>query len=331
MKKIVVAIVVITVIVLAGAGVWATGLLGHGTPETITIAAAQGDSPALLYVAEDRGFFAENGLNVTLRPYDTAGRAIRGMGDGEADLSLSPEYSVVAEALNGSEIRVIASIDQAQGYYLVARRDRGITTLADLEGKTIALSRGGAAEFYLGRALELQGLSITNVTLLDMPSPTAAEGLITNGSVDAVITALGYVDAIGARLGDNGVVLPAQSNQSAFAVLAGRGDRLAARQQAVEWLLASLAQAETYTADHPTEARVIVKHRLQYDEGYTGRMWPNHRFVLSLDRSLFIAMNDEARWMIANNLTAATTPPSLRDYIDTTALSRVNPGAVRIL
>ena len=37
-------------------------------------------------------------------------------------------------------------------------------------------------------------------------------------------------------------------------------------------------------------------------------------------------MDDEARWMIANNLTNATAPPEFREYVDTTALAKVRPG-----
>ncbi len=39
-------------------------------------------------------------------------------------------------------------------------------------------------------------------------------------------------------------------------------------------------------------------------------------------------MEDEARWMIANNMTNATAFTDVGEYIDTTALERVRPESV---
>jgi NitT/TauT family transport system substrate-binding protein len=59
-------------------------------------------------------------------------------------------------------------------------------------------------------------------------------------------------------------------------------------------------------------------------------VWPKHHFSLSLDQSLLIAMNDEGRWMIINNLTTEKTLPYFQDYINTRGLVEVKPEAVNI-
>lgn len=74
----------------------------------------------------------------------------------------------------------------------------------------------------------------------------------------------------------------------------------------------------------------IAGRRVNLSEETMAAVWPNHRFDLSLDRSLLTAMNDEARWAIENTLTPATAPPDFREYIDTTDLATVRPGAVSI-
>jgi hypothetical protein len=42
-------------------------------------------------------------------------------------------------------------------------------------------------------------------------------------------------------------------------------------------------------------------------------------------------MEDEARWMIANNLTNSTAVPDFRRYMYPDALESVRPGSVRII
>ena len=44
-------------------------------------------------------------------------------------------------------------------------------------------------------------------------------------------------------------------------------------------------------------------------------LWKRNRFSLSLDQTLIIAMEDEARWMISNNLTAEKQVPNFLDNI----------------
>ena len=59
-------------------------------------------------------------------------------------------------------------------------------------------------------------------------------------------------------------------------------------------------------------------------------IWPNHQFALSLDLSLIAAMDDEANWMIDNNLTTQKTVPDFSNYVYLNGLKAVNPGAVNI-
>jgi NitT/TauT family transport system substrate-binding protein len=60
-------------------------------------------------------------------------------------------------------------------------------------------------------------------------------------------------------------------------------------------------------------------------------VWSQNQFSLSLDQSLVAAMEDEARWMIANGLTSETEVPNFLDYIYMDGLQAVKPEAVNII
>lgn len=60
-------------------------------------------------------------------------------------------------------------------------------------------------------------------------------------------------------------------------------------------------------------------------------MRSNHEYTLSLDQSLIVAMEDQARWMISNNLTKESTVPNFMDYIYEDALKKIKPRAVNII
>ena len=98
-----------------------------------------------------------------------------------------------------------------------------------------------------------------------------------------------------------------------------------------ERLLRSLKEAEDYLVSHPDEARIIVTTRLNYNDEYITSVWDQHQFGLSLDLPMVITMNDEARWMIDNNLTPENTVPDFKDYIYLDGLKTVKPEAVNIV
>lgn len=62
------------------------------------------------------------------------------------------------------------------------------------------------------------------------------------------------------------------------------------------------------------------------DYAFTELMWSENQISLALDQSLILAMEDESRWMIKNNLTAERQVPSFLDYIMKDAWRRLSMG-----
>ena len=75
----------------------------------------------------------------------------------------------------------------------------------------------------------------------------------------------------------------------------------------------------------------MVAKRLHRDDSYVARVWPQFRFCLTLDQRLIVAMKDEARWMINNNLTNERTIPDFADYLYVDGLKAAKPDAVSII
>jgi NitT/TauT family transport system substrate-binding protein len=90
-------------------------------------------------------------------------------------------------------------------------------------------------------------------------------------------------------------------------------------------------QAEEYAIRNPAEAKAIVQESLGLDSAYMETVWSQNHFSLSLDQSLILAMEDEARWMIAHGLTPETELPDFLDYIYVDGMEAVKPDAVNII
>ncbi len=331
MKRIVAATAIMVALVLAGLGIWyfMSSLTAYsGTTESIIIEELPYESYGLIYIAEEQGLFARNGLNVTMRNYGGP-NFLNGLLSDEVDIGLSSEYVFVRKVFNQANISVIGNIDRYQNVYLIGRKDKGIEKVSDLSGKKIGLTRNTISEFYLGRFLDLHGMSIRDVTLSNMP-PSQYMQAITNGSIEALLTG-NFIDQIQERLGNNAVLWPTQNGQNSYYVISCRSDWAASHPVQINRFLKSLAQAEDYIINHPNEAKAIVQKRLNYTDAYMAKIWPKNEFSLSLDQSLVVAMEDEGRWMIANNLTTAKTIPDIRDHIYTKGLEGVLPESVNVI
>ena len=64
-----------------------------------------------------------------------------------------------------------------------------------------------------------------------------------------------------------------------------------------------------FVVNHLVEAKAIVKSQMNFSDTYVETVWHQNQFSLSLDQSLILAMEGEARWLISNNLTNATGCP----------------------
>ena len=258
-----------------------------GKMETISVAYSPFESLALFWVAQEQGYFTQNGLNVTSNDYATGSAALNGVLNGEDDIVVgTSEFPFTSSILNGNGISTIASISKSEFIYLVGRVDRGIHDVSDLKGKTIGVAFGTIAQFYLGRFLDLNSLNLQDVTLVNLKTSAEWVNAVVNGSVDAVATAQPSANLAEAGLGNNGVIWSIQSNQALYAQAIASDEWITSHPELVNRFLKSLSQAEDFTINHPAEAKTIVKNQLNFTDAYTATVWSENKFYLSLDQSL---------------------------------------------
>jgi NitT/TauT family transport system substrate-binding protein len=333
MKKNIAAFAFIALIAGIGIIAWhftSPPQLYSGPAEPIVLGGLVSDTNIMVFTAEDQQFFAKNGINLTFKTYDTGLATIDELLSGNVDIAGASEYPIIAKAFEKDNISIIAGISKSYIVYFIGLTDRGIRNVADLKGKKIGLSRGTIPEFYLGRFLNLNGMSIRDVNLINLPPGQAADA-IANESVDAVVTWEPYVNRTREQHANGTVIWSVQSGQAVYGVLVCRNDWIKQHPDLVRRVLNSLAEAEGYIVQHPAGAKAILQGRYHYDDKYIARAWPEHQFALSLDQSLVVAMEDEGRWMIANNLTTAKTIPDIRDHIYIKGLEEVKPESVNVI
>lgn len=298
--------------------------------ESIVFGAIPSGSTALVYIAQDRGFFSDNGLRVDVKNYPTGVETTAALMRGDVGIAWAAEFPLVHRAFAKEEISILATLSRVSDQYLFCRKDHGIETISDLKTKTIGIPRNTIVEFYLARFLDLNGMNTGDVSLVNVLPPQSMEAM-TDGSVDGVVTWEPHSGRIKAKLADKVVAWPVQNSQPGYGVIIGRNDWIRKHPKRIERFFESLAQAEDYLVHHSEAAKEIVKKRVNYTDAFMEIFWDENQFSLSLEQSLILAMEDEARWMIKNHLSVEKEVPNFLSYIYEHGLRAVKPGSVNII
>lgn len=135
-------------------------------------------------VAEDQGFFDKNGVDVELTYFDSYTDSINALNTGNLDANSQTLNDTLASVSGGAEQVVVLTNDNSTGNDAIIAAP-GITTIADLKGKRVAVEQGTVDHFLLLLALEKAGLTEKDIQFTPLLTDAAAAAFL-SGRVDAV-------------------------------------------------------------------------------------------------------------------------------------------------
>ncbi len=301
-----------------------------GPPEKVTLAIYAGGYGFMPYIAREKGYFQENGLDVTFREYAVGLKATEALFTGEADIGTGAEFVVVSYSFDHPELRILSSIATSEVCEVIASKDRGISRPSDLRGKRIGVTFKTKAEFFLARFLVYNKITMADVEFVDIPSPQLKEALA-GGKVDAVATWEPFAQEIRAQLGPDAISWPTQSGQEFYYLLISREEWVKRHPETIRRLLKALVQTEAFIKSNPAEAQGIVGRLFGYSPEFVTYLWRKNRFAVDLPQSLLLMMEDGAEWRIENRRTGAKKIPNYLGFIYFDGLEAVKPQAVTII
>ncbi len=300
-----------------------------GPVEKVTIGVGVAPLSLLIWVAENEGYFADNGLDVEMKEYLSGKAAVADLIDGKVDIATITEFGFMSKSFDEKDIRILSSITTANINSLIARKDKGIEEISDLKGKRIAVTSGTEAEFFLGTFFLFNDISINDVAIVYL-EPRDIVQSVSDGEVDAAMTWEPYVYKTRTNLGENAIVWPGQSGQDSYWLFVSKEDFITRNPEMVKRSLKALLQAEEFVKRNKDGSKGILVSR-GLDAQFVDDIWQKLDYTISLSQALLIAMEDGAKWRIKNNLTDATEVPNYLDYIYFDALEKVKPEAIGII
>jgi ABC-type nitrate/sulfonate/bicarbonate transport system substrate-binding protein len=299
-------------------------------PQKITIAYTTQPDSALVHIALQKGFFAEEGLEVQPQLHSFGKAALKSVLEGKADLATAAETPLMFAALDGEKFFIVAGIfTTSRNNAIIGRRDLGISQAADLRGKRIGYTPGTTGEFFLDSFLTANGITVKDVQLVPI-KPEEITAALTGGKVDAVSCWNFSLTTLRRVLGQQGVTFfDAQIYTQTFN-LVGRQEYVSKNPETLRGALRALVKAENFAREHAEAAQTLVAASLKVDRGLLQEIWSGLRYKVELDRRLLITLEDQTRWAMKNRPAGMLAMPDYGGLIHPDALTAVKPDAVTL-
>ena len=227
-----------------------------------------------LYVALEKGYFKDAGLDVELLAPADPNDPPKFVAAGKADVAVSYQPELHMQVAGGLPVVRIGTLITTPLNCVAVLADSPIKTLADLKGKKIGYSVAGADEALISAMMKTVGLGLKDVTMVNVNWSLTPSLL--SGQVDAVIGAYRNVElnqmAIEGRPGrcfyieEHGVPVFDQL------IFIAKSDRVG--DPKLRRFIDAVERGALYLVNHPDESwQLFIKGRKDLDTELNRRAW----------------------------------------------------------
>lgn len=228
----------------------------ESAPAEIKIAHATWVGYGPLYIARERGFFADNGLDVELLVIEDESQYAAALASGNIDgLGNVLDREVIHFAKGTPETVIFAMDESAGGDGIVA--SAGVLSMDHLKGKTVGLDKSSTSYFFFLTALERAGVEEADVTIQEMGASDAGAAFVA-GKLDAAVTWEPWLSKAGEREGGHVLASSKDYPRTIVDVLVLRKDVIDAHPAAPTGLARAWFAAVADYRENPAEGNAIM-------------------------------------------------------------------------
>lgn len=209
-----------------------------------------------LFLARDKRFFDEAGVNVELRTFEDPKSRFFAL--------LSGRIDGIATTIDTSSLywtpdhpfRSVLGLDDSKGGDGIVAIDK-IKTIKDLRGKRVAFNKGSVSHFFLSVLLRKNGLSEKDIQGVQMQQDAAAAAFFAH-KVDAAVTWEPWLSKAKQTAGGHVLVDSSSTPGLIVDILLFRNDIIKNHPKAVKASIAAWYKAVDYWKKNPDEADAVM-------------------------------------------------------------------------
>lgn len=320
-RKSIAALALVATVALAGTAACTSGT---SDDHKLTVGFVVDPSWSHIPVAQQAGYFDEHGLDVKVVNFSTGVEALQALTAGQVDVTTAAAVPSSAALVKSPDLRIVADGSRWNGGRIVARKESGVATLADLNGKTVGTPLGTSGAFFADNVLQRSGVSATLVQV----APSAIVTAATQGNVDAVSIFQPYQAQVISALGDNAVVLEESGgtfvDHCLYLTTESAGNDRTADLQA---FFAALNDAGKDLAAGTEGSVAAVSEATQLDPALVKKVLSEYDFALQLPPALAEELAAKGQWAKqAGNIDANVVLPDYGPFLDDQFVAELAPA-----
>lgn len=295
----------------------------------VTIAVSKTPLSTPFYVAKSINSFDETCVEVEYTEVKGGQIAFEKVMNGDVDFGTSSDSVIAFKSLTKQKFVTHAMFVQSDNdVKLITRSSDRVTSVTELKGKRVGVTKGTASEYLLSTLLAIEGLTMEHVKLSHYMPDKLIHGF-SNNEVDAIVAWEPFVFESLQLLGDQIKIHNTKSLSTlSFNLISPTADNQ--RVEKAKCVIQGLQTAINYIVSHPKESKKIVIDALKLDPVFIDWVWPDYIFKLGLNQSLILNINSQAIWIMETQMSEFNDIPNSERFIDSRALLQVEPGSVNI-
>ncbi len=162
-------------------------------PEKKDVILGVGGKSALYYlpltITEKKGFFQEEGLNVTIQDFQGGSKSLQALVGGSVDVVTGAYEHTIRMQAKGKDVVAVIELGRFPGIVVAVRKDLAdkVNSVADLKGMKIGVTApGSSTNNIVNFALSKAGLSSRDVSFIGVGAGPTAVAAMENGEIDAI-------------------------------------------------------------------------------------------------------------------------------------------------
>ena len=176
----------------------------------VNVATASLGLPYLpLIIAQQRKYFAEEGLEVEIAAFAGGSKALQSLMGGSSDVASGAYSNTLTMAAKGQKLKNFVVQVRYPALTIAVSKKAKYSTLADLKGMKIGVSApGSSTHMVVNHLLSKAGLTSNDVSIIGVGTSAGAVAAIEKGEIDAIINS----DPVMTKLeADNAITIIAET------------------------------------------------------------------------------------------------------------------------
>ena len=209
-----------------------------------------------MFLARDKGFFKENGLDVELQIIEDAALYMAAIAAGKLDGNASTIDEIMKYRSEAFCFKAVVALDDSHGGDGVLVRDE-VMSLKDLKGKQVGMNQGSVSQFWFNILLKREGMTEADLEITNMTADDAATAFIA-GRIPAAVTWEPHLSLVRSKKQGKVLIDSSATPGLIVDVVALTCDYIDKNPKDVEAFVTGLYKAVEFIKTNPDEANAIM-------------------------------------------------------------------------